>query len=414
MKREPFITAEERLFAKNNFINIRKTAQSISRNIEENILAPWCAYTTDIAHGGYQTAFDRKWKPTDTDKNVWMHARQIYTFSTAYQLLGKKTIYYSLAKQGRDWLIKNAYAGSGKWHYLLSAQGKVLMKNHSVFTDAFALLGLSQFARVFDNNDDLPLIKETFNSVRSAIMNKNNEYIYPQEHIHGIMMHGPYMIALNATSTASSVIDTHLCENLAVFCAKTIMEKFYYRGKVYELCDTNGSLLDTEEGHTINPGHCFESMWFIINESHLPEIAKYRRRALKVIRNIWYQARDDEYGGLLHMLDDREILSNYKDWNRKRNLKATDKVWWTHAEALYALLICAVLDRDTEMWDGFCDLYTWCCEYFMDSVYGEWYMVLNRDGSPRITDKGGLQKAAFHIPRAFFMCKLLLDEIVSS
>lgn len=31
------------------------------------------------------------------------------------------------------------------------------------------------------------------------------------------------------------------------------------------------------------------------------------------------------------------------------------------------------------------------------------------DGKPRIMDKGGLQKSAFHVPRALYNCCLLLQ-----
>ena len=46
---------------------------------------------------------------------------------------------------------------------------------------------------------------------------------------------------------------------------------------------------------------------------------------------------------------------------------------------------------------------------FWDEEYGEWYAVLHRDGKPRIMDKGGLQKSAFHVPRALYNCCLLLQ-----
>ena len=54
-------------------------------------------------------------------------------------------------------------------------------------------------------------------------------------------------------------------------------------------------------------------------------------------------------------------------------------------------------------------LYTWCKRHFWDEEYGEWYAVLHRDGKPRIMDKGGLQKSAFHVPRALYNCCLLLQ-----
>jgi N-acylglucosamine 2-epimerase len=93
-------------------------------------------------------------------------------------------------------------------------------------------------------------------------------------------------------------------------------------------------------------------------------------------------------------------------------LQWNEKVWWSHAEALCALLMCARREQDEEMFTQFLELYRWCRAHFADKEYGEWYTVLNADGTPRMTDKGGLQKAAFHIPRALMFVDLELQAMI--
>jgi len=64
-------------------------------------------------------------------------------------------------------------------------------------------------------------------------------------------------------------------------------------------------------------------------------------------------------------------------------------------------LALAVVHRGHESdLDRFLDLHNWCQKHFYDPEYGEWYAELHRDGTPKLTDKGTIWKAAYHLPRA--------------
>ena len=77
------------------------------------------------------------------------------------------------------------------------------------------------------------------------------------------------------------------------------------------------------------------------------------------------------------------------------------------------MLTSADRTGDSAAWEEFKTLFLWCREHFFDPDYGEWYAVLNRDGSPRMKLKGGIQKAAFHIPRALYQCSCILKKYVA-
>ena len=97
------------------------------------------------------------------------------------------------------------------------------------------------------------------------------------------------------------------------------------------------------------------------------------------------------------------------DWHKETNLMWHDKAWWVHSESLYTLALATVLRGGPGDWDRFIDLHHWCREYFYDDEYGEWYPELYRDGSPKLTDKGTLWKAAYHLPRALMKIMQLLE-----
>ena len=88
-----------------------------------------------------------------------------------------------------------------------------------------------------------------------------------------------------------------------------------------------------------------------------------------------------------------------------------DKVWWAHCEGLYDLALCAVT-QDSPLWFGrFLDLHDWCQKHFYDPEYGEWYQALDREGRPKVTDKGTLWKAAYHLPRALMKVMKLFESV---
>ena len=172
----------------------------------------------------------------------------------------------------------------------------------------------------------------------------------------------------------------------------------------------DGCILEEDSGCILNPGHNFESLWFILKEVQRLKLDAYYREAVNMLYTVWELAKDRQYGGVVYMLDTRSRAPSLQDWNKERNLQWNEKVWWTHAEALCALAAYMCVQSDQKLADEFERLWRYCLEHFWDKDYNEWYSVLYADGSVRIDNKGGLQKAAFHIPRSLYSICLFLKE----
>jgi N-acylglucosamine 2-epimerase len=80
-----------------------------------------------------------------------------------------------------------------------------------------------------------------------------------------------------------------------------------------------------------------------------------------------------------------------------------------HSEALYALALAAVETGKDLFLRRFSKLHDWCMSHFFDEEYGEWYATLHRNGTPKVTDKGTVWKAAYHLPRAIMKIALLFE-----
>ncbi len=91
---------------------------------------------------------------------------------------------------------------------------------------------------------------------------------------------------------------------------------------------------------------------------------------------------------------------------------SVSKLWWQHAEALYGLLLAYAQTEDAYYLRAYNDVHRYSFEKFADSVYGEWYGILDRRGN-RVNDaKGSARKNSFHIARNFFHCYHLLKTLV--
>lgn len=384
----------------------------VKNGLLKDVMEFWKFRTADTENGGYITSFDRKGNCTGKEKNIWLHARQVWMFSVIYQNVERDPVWLELAGVGRNYLVEHAYAGQGRWNYLLDENGRVISGTISLYTDMFVLMGLAAYAEASGDETDVPLVRETFEGLWVNVRDDGCRDTFPQEYEEGVIHHGRYMICLNAVNCARRFLDQERADDLMRYCMVRIFEYMGYEddGVIHEVRTVNREKLDREEGHRINPGHIFESMWFVVETAGRLGLPEYRERALDTIEFLYEKSCDEKFGGIFHMLDDRGKNGCYRDWNQERNLQWDEKVWWTHAEALCALLTTADERQDESCWEAFQTLYQWCREHFHDEVYGEWFAVLNRDGTPRIMDKGGLQKAAFHVPRALYHCLVILSK----
>jgi mannobiose 2-epimerase len=79
-----------------------------------------------------------------------------------------------------------------------------------------------------------------------------------------------------------------------------------------------------------------------------------------------------------------------------------EKVWWTQAEGLNALLLMHERfgRQSPRYWEAFLRQWDFIERYQFDRVHGEWYEVVHDDGKPRPGPKGSVWKAAYHNGRA--------------
>jgi len=391
---------------------IRELAVFYRNHLLADIMPFWEKRTKDDIAGGYLTCFDRKGNLTDENKYIWFQARQLYMFSAMYNRIEKDKKWLDLAKWGRDFLVKYAYAGDGRWYYQLDREGGIQKGTISVYTDLFMLKALCEYAKAGVSDEDLCLINETYDTLERNLHNPNFKAIYHGTWSPKYKRHGLYMISLIAAHCAANVLGNSRTRRLIDHCLEQILYVFAkdeYEA-LFESVGWDGCVIFEPEGLVVNPGHTMESMWFVMEEALSRKSPALFDRAVRILDWACKQGFDEMCGGIYSYLDALGGVPLQTTWHTEVNASWDDKVWWVHSEALYALALVAVEKDSQEHFDRFIALHDFCQKYFFDRKYGEWYAELYRDGSPKLTDKGTLWKACYHLPRAIMMTANLFER----
>jgi N-acylglucosamine 2-epimerase len=396
---------------------IKELSRFYRKHLLEDVMPFWEVRTEDRDHGGYITCFDRTGQMTDATKYIWFQGRQLWMFSALCNRVEKRREWLDLAEAGRDFIVKHAYAGSGRWNYQLDRTGKVEKGTISIYTDHFVLSALSENAVATGSDRDRALIRDTYETMEKNVYDPDFKDIFHGRWDPRFKRHGIYMISLHVAGCATPVLGENKTRPLIDHCLEQILYTFAKddRELLYESVSRNGEIVDDDpEGRVINPGHTMESMWFCIEEGKKIGNSDAVERAIRIIDWAYRSGYDRDHGGILSFLDASGARPSQKDWHRETDTVWHDKVWWVHSEALYALACAAVQTGNAGWLTRFEDLHEWCQAHFFDPEYGEWYATLFRDGTPKLTDKGTVWKAAYHLPRALMLIMLLFERYAES
>ena len=171
---------------------------------------------------------------------------------------------------------------------------------------------------------------------------------------------------------------------------------------VLEMVGPEGEFIDTCNGRIINPGHCIETSWFIMEEArHRGWDKELVQMALQILEWSWDWGWDKEYGGIINFRDCRNFP--VQDYSQDM------KFWWPQTEAIIATLYAYQATKDEKYLEMHKQISDWTYAHFPDRECGEWYGYLHRDGTVAQPAKGNLFKGPFHIPR-MMICGYMLCE----
>ncbi|MDD3779337.1 MAG: AGE family epimerase/isomerase, partial [Proteiniphilum sp.] len=349
---------------------------------------------------------DRQGNVYDTDKFIWLQAREVWLFSMLYNKVEKRQEWLDCALQGAEFLKKNGHDGQYNWYFSLTREGKPLIEPYNIFSYTFATMAFGQLSLATGNSEYAEIAKKTFDIILSKQNNPKGKWNKVSPGGRSLKGFSLPMILCNLALEIEHLLEEDFLVQIMEKCIHEVMEVFRHPemgGLIVENLNIDGSLSDSFDGRLMNPGHAIEAMWFIMDlgvRLHRPElINKAVETTLKTLEYGW----DKKYGGIFYFMDRKGFPPQQLEWDQK--------LWWVHIETLISLLKGYQLTGSQECLSWFEKVHNYTWEHFKDPEYPEWWGYLNRQGEVLLDLKGGKWKGCFHVPRGLYQCWTLLEKI---
>lgn len=385
---------------------IKFWAESYKKDLTENIMPFWMKYGLDRENGGVYTCVDRDGSLMDTTKSVWFQGRFAFICSFAYNNVEKNQEWLDAAKSTLEFIEKHCFDEQGHMYFSVTAEGKPLRKRRYVFSETFAAIAMSEYALATGDQHWAKRAIQVFEDTQRFLATPG---FLPAKFEADVKLqgHSIVMILINVGSCIRKVVnDPKLTQQIDESIEK--LKKYFIHPEFKCLLETvgeNGEFIDTNMTRTINPGHCIETSWFIMEEAKLRGWDKpMLDMALQVFDWSWDWGWDKQYGGIINFRDCKNLPP--QDYSQDM------KFWWPQCETIIASLYAYLGTGDEKYLYRHERISEWTYAHFPDAEYGEWYGYLHRDGTVAQPAKGNLYKGPFHIPRMMIKGYMLCQEIL--
>lgn len=385
---------------------INSWAESYKKDLTENIMPFWMKYGLDRENGGVYTCVNRDGSLMDTTKSVWFQGRFAFICSFAYNNVEKNQEWLDAAKSTLEFIEKHCFDEQGHMYFSVTAEGKPLRKRRYVFSETFAAIAMSEYALATGDQHWAKRAIQVFEDTQRFLATPG---FLPAKFEADVKLqgHSIVMILINVGSCIRKVVDDpKLTQQIDESIEK--LKKYFIHPEFKCLLETvgeNGEFIDTNMTRTINPGHCIETSWFIMEEAKLRGWDKPMfDLALQVFDWSWDWGWDKQYGGIINFRDCKNLPP--QDYSQDM------KFWWPQCETIIASLYAYLGTGDEKYLYRHERISEWTYAHFPDAEYGEWYGYLHRDGTVAQPAKGNLYKGPFHIPRMMIKGYMLCLEIL--
>jgi len=393
-------------------------AERLQRELAGNILPFWIAHTVDEINGGFYGAVTNDGRVlNDIPRSAVVCARILWTFSTAYRVLGD-AVYLRVARHAYDYLTQRFWdAVCGGVYWAVDCRGQPVNDRKHTYAQAFALYGLAEFYRATGEPDSLRLAQALFELIETHTFDA---------------AHGGN---IECRSREWGALDDMRLSAKDLNCAKSmntllhLMEAYTNLLRVWRdetLASKQASLLrvffdhivDAQTGHLklffdhewrslsedVSFGHEIEASWLLVEAAETlgrPDlVAQARATAIQMAQTVYERGRDVD-GSLLYEAMPHRING--------------DKHWWVQAEGVVGFYNAYQLAAQAHFAAAALRVWDYIEERFVDRSHGDWFKVLNRAGIPYADHlKVGPWECPYHHSRLCFEMLARLNSIVTA
>lgn len=370
----------------------------------DNIMPFWMEHGLDRVNGGVYTCLDRDGKLMDTTKSVWFQGRFGFICAYAYNNIEKRQEWLDASLSCIKFLEDHCVDTDGHKFFTVTSEGEGIQKRRYVFSECFCAIAMAEYAKATGSKEYAEKALKEFQNIRRMMATPG--FLPAKTTVPG-RSHSIIMILLNVAVIVKQVIE-HPDLDAQIESSLYDIEHYFMHPEFEALLESvtpEGGLIDTIAGRVINPGHCIETAWFIMecakdraDSDHLNEVA------LRILDWSWKWGWDEQYGGIINFKD----CKNFPPQDYSQDMK----FWWPQCETIIATLYAYKLTGDEKYLEMHRLANDWTFKHFKDTEYPEWYGYLHRDGSVAQPAKGNIFKGPFHIPRMLIKAGMLCDEII--
>ena len=382
-------------------------AERYRSDLLTDIMPFWAKNGFDEEHGGVYTCVDRDGSLMDGTKSVWFQGRFAFVCAFAYNNIAREQLWLDMAKSTLDFIERYCFDDDGHMYFSVTADGRPLRKRRYVFSETFAAIAMAEYSIATGDRTYAEKALKVFRDVQRFL--STPDYLPAKfEPEVKLQSHSIVIILINVGACLRRAIKD---EALTARISESIelLRRYFMHPEFKALLETvgeHGEFIDTNLTRTINPGHCIETSWFLLEESRYrgwdPELTEM---ALTIFNWSWDWGWDKQYGGIINFRDCRNLPP--QDYSQDM------KFWWPQCETIIASLYAYLATGDEDYLYRHQRISEWTYAHFPDKEMGEWYGYLHRDGTVAQPAKGNLYKGPFHIPRMMVKSYMLCQDILA-
>lgn len=385
-------------------------AERLKKQAREGVMQFWLDHGIDEEYGGYWTDLERDGsRYGEGTKWVIVQMRTVYSMCLAYQFFGEQ-VFLDQAAQGAAFFRAHFRdEANGGWYQAVSRDGQsVVDPTKQPYGQSFISYALAEYARLSGDEGALDDAIDAHHTVMTRCWDRVNGGL-PN-------MFSPDWQLLNGLKR----VDTHMhtMEGVSALYHATGDARYLHRLNL--LADTilapigKGGCYDVEYGCTHE--------WFLANWTEALWMTHGATNFGHVTEAGWFIAKLAAYTGNERQFALAKGLidwANTHGWDSKRGgqfnygfstgeITDDKKVWWNQGEVMGALAFLYRMTGDKAYFARLEEHVAFIEHDLWDQEYGEWYPMLNADGTvhkgPRgLADrKGSPHKCPYHVIQGLY------------
>ena len=371
----------------------KKWGRTYKGELLRNVMPFWMKHGFDRKNGGVYTCLDRDGSLMDSTKSVWFQGRFGWMTAYAYNHVEKNPEWLAASKSCCEFLEAHCFDKDGRAYFEVTAEGVGLRKRRYLFSECFAAIAYAEYSLASGDKTWARKSLALFRRIRKFMANPKKWTPSKYEPVVEAQGHSLTMILINVASVLKQVsgdpaLDAQITESVDLIRKYFIHPEFK---AVLETVGPNGEFIDTLAGRVINPGHCIETSWFLMDVAVARSDKALLKTALKILDWSWDWGWDKKYGGIISFKDCRNLPPQCYEQDMK--------FWWPQCETIIATAYAYKLTGDAKYMKWHKLASEWAWKHLKDRKFPEWYGYLHRDGTVAQPAKGNIFKGPFHIPR---------------